>query len=141
MLTSEQVARLRPHYQARWLLLGIPSEKAPTRSTHLKILNSVPIQRATLGRVDKALAGRPGERPDGLWPAGTALALAEGRIADPSEMLTRHAESVSAERRETVYILGSKILSKLPSASPEQVQRIEQMFDALWRDLDERQGW
>lgn len=140
MLKAEEVARLQPHYQERWLYLGIPSEKAPTRGTHLKILNGIPIQRGTCASIDRALAGRPGEEPDGLWPPGTALALAEGRISRPGETLHSASRGSTAEDREHVYLLNGKIVSRLPDATPEQLERVRRAMQQAWAALDERQG-
>lgn len=153
-LSVEQVRRLAPHLEARRVALGVRTEQAPTHNTYAKIMRvaetgvAEPVLKSTCANIDRKLAGPHADgviTPDGLWLSGTALALATGRINDPSEMPgyagPRAAPApAAAGDASTVYVLNGKILTKLPGATPEKVAAVEALFARAWEIINEEQG-
>lgn len=141
MLGTHEVARLFPHVDERRLFLGLGIASAPTGATFGKLKRGQPIQTTTCNRIDDRLAG-PGGVPDGLWPPGTAYWLATGQITRPGQRPGDAAAPQVVEEAElkALFILGGRIITALPDATPEQVARARHGLEAAWAALDERQG-
>jgi hypothetical protein len=106
------------------------------------------VLKSTCSAIDRKFAGPHAEdgtiMPDGRWPVGTALALATGRVKDPSEMPgytgPRGAPALTvAGDASTVYVLNGKILQHLPDATPEKVAAVEALFARAWEIIDEQE--